>query len=204
MFASAFNTVSGVPLRRRAEKLERCARLEDHSLCVGVGTLTHTLSLRGCSVCSYVLNQFLQHFTRYDLGVLKRSVDLQKTDDLSKNDFTLAMLLRLGKIKAKDLEKIEEVFFQLDVDKSGVLDQDDVDALFRRQKEYGSPTNGDRDRDAFEADDDSDSKPNGNGGEQVDSTGNPTTNGGEQEQVDSTENPLGKRLASSDIDDTMS
>jgi hypothetical protein len=80
-------------------------------------------------MCRYVLNQFEDHFSRYDLGVLKRSVDLTRNDPMTKNDFSLAMLLRLGKVKLSDLQTIEEVFFKLDADHSGVLDRDDVDQL---------------------------------------------------------------------------
>ena len=79
-----------------------------------------------------MLHQFEDRFSRYDLSVLKRSVDLTRNDPMTKNDFSLAMLLRLGKIKMSDLQTIEEVFFKLDVDHSGVLDQDDVDDLLHK------------------------------------------------------------------------
>ena len=76
-----------------------------------------------------MLHQFEDRFSRYDLSVLKRSVDLTRNDPMTKNDFSLAMLLRLGKIKLSYLETIEEVFFKLDSDHSGVLDRADVDDL---------------------------------------------------------------------------
>ena len=152
------------------------------------------------------MNQFEQRFSRYDLGVLKRSVDLRKSDDLTKNDFSLAMLLRLGKIKPKDLEKIEEVFFKLDMDKSGVLDQDDVTMLLERGERIrsGSPTvggpGGDRDRDVFESD-------LGVGEDGYDGGGKELNAQIDQMQADlgmradlveSTGNPLAKRTTSSD------
>ena len=152
MFASAINTVSSIPLRHRRIKLERYARATMlwTSVALVAATLcnVHYLLTVICHVwpsnillllSSYVLNQFEEHFSRYDLSVLKRSVDLGRNDPMTKNDFTLAMLLRLGKIKPSDMESIEEVFFKLDADHSGVLDRADVDDLIlvaeRRQSE---------------------------------------------------------------------
>ena len=63
---------------------------------------------------------------------LKRSVDLGHSDDMSKNDFSLAMLLRLGKISAEDLGPIEDVFFELDVDRSGHLSAADLSDLTQK------------------------------------------------------------------------
>ena len=51
---------------------------------------------------------------------------------MSKNDFSLAMLLRLGRIKPRDLAKIEEVFFKLDANGSGFLDPDDLEGVLTR------------------------------------------------------------------------
>lgn len=99
-------------------------------------------------MCSYVLNQFEKHFSRYDLGVLKRSVDLECKDDMTKNDFILAMLLRLGKINTSDMARIEEVFFKLDADKSGVLDQADLNEMILS----GSKRKNARELDVFDTD----------------------------------------------------
>eukprot|EP01043_Picozoa_sp_COSAG02_P030361 COSAG02_NODE_1934_length_10318_cov_74.374009_2_plen_249_part_00 len=87
-FAKAMSAVSDVPIRNRAAKLE-----------------------------SYVLSQFLRRLTTYDLNALQRSVDLKEGDPITKNDFCLAVLLRLGSVKAEDLERIEAIFFALDKDR---------------------------------------------------------------------------------------
>ena len=136
MFASAINTVSYIPLRYRKIKLEKYASttilLAAMATPAVLWVLCTDISIfcrANCMMCSYVLNQFEKHFSRYDLGVLKRSVDLECKDDMTKNDFILAMLLRLGKIKPSDMERIEEVFFKLDADKSGVLDRADLDEM---------------------------------------------------------------------------
>jgi hypothetical protein len=166
---------------------------------------THVLVV----VCSYVLNQFEKHFSRYDLSVLKRSVDLSRNENMTKNDFSLAMLLRLGKIKAKDLERIEEVFFKLDADHSGYLDRADVDDLILKtekrkeaeaEAEAASPSRPGRggrvDRDIFEMEDGSGgSTPSANDGNGAAANGNGEGVGGvkndaEAEGVESTGNPL--------------
>ena len=56
---------------------------------------------------------------------------------MSKNDFSLAMLLRLGRIKPRDLAKIEEVFFKLDANGSGFLDPDDLEGVLTRAAAEG-------------------------------------------------------------------
>jgi hypothetical protein len=155
------------------------------------------------------LNQFEKHFSRYDLSVLKRSVDLSRNENMTKNDFSLAMLLRLGKIKAKDLERIEEVFFKLDADHSGYLDRADVDDLILKtekrkeaeaEAEAASPSRPGRggrvDRDIFEMEDGSGgSTPSANDGNGAAANGNGEGVGGvkndaEAEGVESTGNPL--------------
>lgn len=87
-FAKAMSAVSDIPIRNRAAKLE-----------------------------SYVLSQFLRRLTSYDLNALQRSVDLKDGDPITKNDFCLAVLLRLGSVKAEELERIEAIFFALDKDR---------------------------------------------------------------------------------------
>lgn len=87
-FAKAMSAISDVPIRNRAAKLE-----------------------------SYVLNQFLRKLTTYDLSSLQRSVDLQDGAPITKNDFCLAVLLRLGRVSPEDLERIEAIFFALDSDR---------------------------------------------------------------------------------------
>ena len=64
--------------------------------------------------------------TSYDLNALQRSVDLQEGQPISKNDFSLAVLLRLGRIDQDDLERIESIFFTLDQDHSGALTAADL------------------------------------------------------------------------------
>lgn len=104
-----------------------------------------------------MLHQFEDRFSRYDLSVLKRSVDLTRNDPMTKNDFSLAMLLRLGKIKVSDLQTIEEVFFKLDSDHSGVLDGADVDDLILKTEIAKSR----RDLDIFDAEGDTVDNPVG-------------------------------------------
>ena len=87
-FAKAMSAISDVPIRNRAAQLE-----------------------------SYVLNQFLRQTTTYDLNALQRSVDLKEGEPIRKNDFCLAVLLRLGSVKREDLERIEAIFFALDRDR---------------------------------------------------------------------------------------
>ena len=58
-------------------------------------------------------------------------------DSMSKNDFSLAILLRLGRIKPRDLAKIEEVFFKLDANGSGFLDPDDLEGVLTRAAAEG-------------------------------------------------------------------
>lgn len=87
-FAKAMTVISDIPIRNRAAKLE-----------------------------AYVLNQFLRQLTTYDLNALQRSVDLKEGAPISKNDFCLAVLLRLGRVSADDLERIEAIFFALDKDR---------------------------------------------------------------------------------------
>ena len=96
-FAQAISSLSDVPIRNRAAKLE-----------------------------AYVLNQFLRRLTTYDINALQRSVDLKETDPISKNDFSLAVLLRLGRVTQDDLERIESIFFTLDQDRSGTLTPEDL------------------------------------------------------------------------------
>jgi hypothetical protein len=87
-FAKAMSAISDVPIRNRAAKLE-----------------------------AYVLNQFLRRLTTYDLNALQRSVDLADDAAITKNDFCLAVLLRLGRVSPDDLERIESIFFALDRDR---------------------------------------------------------------------------------------
>ena len=132
-FANALNVISGIPLQQRK------ARLEDY---VGyhpflpVYNWSDDLSYYAWGPAQ-VLNQFGSRLSRYDFSSLKRSVDLGKEDSMSKNDFSLAMLLRLGRIKPRDLAKIEEVFFKLDANGSGFLDPDDLEGVLTRAAAEG-------------------------------------------------------------------
>lgn len=52
---------------------------------------------------AYVLKQFGDEINAVDFNRLSNSVGLQQGDKMFRNDFVLAMLKRLGKIKDKDI-----------------------------------------------------------------------------------------------------
>ena len=75
---------------------------------------------------TYVLDQFGDELSAPDLVELKSSVNIAAEAPIRKNDFTLAMLLRLGRLSKYDVTRIEQVFARLDKDNSGFLDKQDV------------------------------------------------------------------------------
>lgn len=78
---------------------------------------------------AYVLDQFGDQLTSADFVDLKSSVNIGPEEPIRKNDFTLAMLLRLGRVGKYDITRIEQIFARLDKDKTGVLDKRDVQNL---------------------------------------------------------------------------
>ena len=60
------------------------------------------------------------------LGWVQRSVNVDHKIPMTRNDFRLAMLLRLARIEPSDLGSIDSVFSELDEDGSGTLDPNDV------------------------------------------------------------------------------
>ena len=60
------------------------------------------------------------------LGCAQRSVNVDHKIPMTRNDFRLAMLLRLARIEPSDLGSIDSVFSELDEDGSGTLDPNDV------------------------------------------------------------------------------
>ena len=57
---------------------------------------------------------------------VQRSVNVDHKIPMTRNDFRLAMLLRLARIEPSDLGSIDSVFSELDEDGSGTLDPNDV------------------------------------------------------------------------------
>lgn len=84
---------------------------------------------------TYVLDQFGDELSAPDFVDLKSSVGVGTQEAIRKNDFTLAMLLRLGRVGKYDITRIEQIFARLDKDKTGVLDKRDVQDLLALQKE---------------------------------------------------------------------
>ena len=83
---------------------------------------------------AYVLDQFGDSLTASDVVDLKSSVNIQSEEPIRRNDFTLAMLLRLGRVGKYDITRIEQVFSRLDKDKTGILDKMDVQDILATQK----------------------------------------------------------------------
>lgn len=95
------------------------------------GIVTH----RQAKLENYVLGQFsrteatvggAEGLTAYDFEELQRSVNVDHTIPMTRNDFRLAMLLRLARIQTTDLDNIDKVFSSLDQDGGGYLDPEDV------------------------------------------------------------------------------
>ena len=91
------------------------------------------LNYRTLKLEEYVLGQFGEQLQAPDLTDLKASVNLQPDVGLRKNDFILAMLMRLGKVGKYDKARIEGVFHNLDKDRSGTLDEADLLDLLQKQ-----------------------------------------------------------------------
>ena len=84
---------------------------------------------------SFVLDQFGDELSAPDFVDLKVAVNLGPNDSIRKNDFTLAMLLRLGRIGKYDITRIEQIFERLDKDKNGELSQADLQDLLMLQRQ---------------------------------------------------------------------
>lgn len=84
----------------------------------------------------YVLDQFGDELSAPDFTDLKVSVNLGPEDPIAKNDFILAMLMRLGKVQDYDMARIEHIFFKLDKDKNGVLERSDLSDLLQAQSSW--------------------------------------------------------------------
>jgi hypothetical protein len=115
--ANAIDTVSGKIAEKRADELEL-----------------------------FVLGQFGERdslenndLTSFDFEELQRSTQVEYGAPLSRNDFRLAMLLRLGRLDNDDMQMIDKVFSDLDSDGSGFIVQEEVvgeedSAMSRRVK----------------------------------------------------------------------
>ena len=93
----------------------RLQRLEDYVLGQFSGAANGAESVGGA-----------EGLTAYDFEELQRSVNVDHTIPMTRNDFRLAMLLRLARIQSTDLDNIDKVFSQLDQDGGGYLDPEDV------------------------------------------------------------------------------
>ena len=81
----------------------------------------------------YVLGQFGERdslesndLTAFDFEELQHATQITYGAPMSRNDFRLAMLLRLGRVEHKDMEMIDKVFSDLDKDGSGFIVQEEV------------------------------------------------------------------------------
>jgi hypothetical protein len=81
----------------------------------------------------FVLGQFGERgslesndLTAFDFEELQRATQVKYGAPMSRNDFRLAMLLRLGRVEHDDMKMIDQVFTTLDADGSGFIDQSDV------------------------------------------------------------------------------
>jgi hypothetical protein len=63
-----------------------------------------------------------------------RCAVLSSIGRLHRNDFVLAMLLRLGRVSKVDLLRTEQIFFNLDKDHSGMIDKEDLKNLLATQR----------------------------------------------------------------------
>eukprot|EP01047_Picozoa_sp_COSAG01_P019575 COSAG01_NODE_1091_length_11743_cov_52.449244_9_plen_769_part_00 len=77
----------------------------------------------------FVLDQFGEQLSAPDFTDLKKSVNLGMDESIRKNDFTLAMLLRLGRVGPYDIARIEQTFGKLDRDNNGQLEKADLQNL---------------------------------------------------------------------------
>lgn len=82
---------------------------------------------------TFVLGQFGQQMnlddndlTAFDFEELQRATQVKYGQPLSRNDFRLAMLLRLGRVENDDMKMIDKVFDDLDPDSSGYVQQEEV------------------------------------------------------------------------------
>ena len=82
-----------------------------------------------------MLNQFGDELEAADLTDLMKAVNVSSDVGMSKNDFVLAMAMRLGKVQKYDKSRIQAVFESLDKDRNGQLDNADLVDLLAKQKQ---------------------------------------------------------------------
>jgi hypothetical protein len=90
---------------------------------------------RNLKLESFVLDQFGDELSAPDFADLKASVNLGPDNAIRKNDFTLAMLIRLGRVGKYDITRIEQIFDRLDKDKNGKLETEDLQDLLAIQRQ---------------------------------------------------------------------
>ena len=83
-----------------------------------------------------IISQFCKHVTTNDLDDVRRSAGLASKEDIYPNDFLVAMLIRLGKIKASDSEviKIRQLFRVLDREGQGLINESDIQDVITKEK----------------------------------------------------------------------
>lgn len=93
----------------------------------------HLSAARNDELERFVLGQFGERnsldnndLTSFDFEELQRATQVKYGAPMSRNDFRLAMLLRLGRVDADDMRMIDKVFGDLDRDGSGFIAQDEV------------------------------------------------------------------------------
>lgn len=94
--------------------------------------------------------------TAFDFEELQRATMVKYGEPLSRNDFRLAMLLRLGRVEHDDMKLIDQVFETLDPDSSGYVQQEEVvgqqdGAMVKRMARLQSRWAEARDSDVFDS-----------------------------------------------------
>jgi len=87
------------------------------------------MQLRFERMQEHILGQFGEEMHEEDFEHLKRTVHKAPTENITKNDFSLAMLMRLGVVTICDLQRVEALFSMLDKDHSGELSIEDITEL---------------------------------------------------------------------------
>lgn len=104
-----------------------------------LGYACHTIAripmeLRHARLQNHVLSQFGSTLNEGDFMELKRMVHKDPADDLTRNDFSLAMLMRLGVVRMRDLERVEALFKTLDKDHSLTITAEDIKTMCEQQQ----------------------------------------------------------------------
>ena len=71
----------------------------------------------------------LTGLTTGDFDDIRRSAGLASTDEIRGNDFVLALLIRLGTVKASEMVSLRSLFSILDKNGNGALDIGDIEGL---------------------------------------------------------------------------